>query len=263
MLMRHLTLALVALSGVAGALPAQQSTGEVDPRRVYLVRDDLESLLGFYERSAESTAYSDRLRQRAVDEASLVRTRLDAGDFQVGDRVVLTVAGEEALTDTFTVAQGRKLEFGELGEVELRGVLRSELRTHLDQHLRRYLRDPNVRAQSLVRVSVEGAVGNPGFYVIPSETPLADVVMRAGGPASNARVQDLRILRGERRLLSGDDARVALAEGATLDQLNLRAGDRITVPAQTSLGGFERPLRSVALLLALPASIFGLIAIFR
>jgi len=42
-------------------------------------------------------------------EASLARQRLTDGDFSAGDRVILSVGGEEALTDTFTVRAGRKL----------------------------------------------------------------------------------------------------------------------------------------------------------
>jgi len=259
--MRLRALALAATLLAVHSSAAAQEPG-FDPRRVYLARGELESLMEFYELSAQSPAYSERLRDRARAEGSLVRARLDNGDYQVGDRIVLAVANETALSDTFTVAQGRLLELGELADLPLTGVLRSELEDRVRAHLRQYLRDPSVRALSLIRVSVEGGVARPGFYVIPSQTPLADVVMAAGGPASDGQIQDLIVQRGELALVSTDEVRAALADGTTLDQLNLRAGDRIVVPRRGTSQSVERLFRIVSLALALPLSIVGLLSIF-
>ena len=248
-------LLLVATSGSA-------QERERDPQRMYMTRPELTELLDWFERSAQSPAYSDELRARADREASNVRTRLVEGDFQVGDRVPIIVDGEPELSDTFTVEQGRVLRFGEMGTVDLAGVLRYELDDRLLEFMSRFVLVPSLSSQPLIRVTIEGAVGAPGFYNVPSETPIADVIMVAGGPLTSARIQDLRIERGSVIIWSGDDVRRALAEGRTLDQMSLRAGDTIILPQAFALGNAQSAVRTFTLLLAITASIIAAIAIF-
>ncbi len=153
-----------------------------------------------------------------------------AGDFHVGDRILLRVEGDSALSDTFTVVAGPALRLPAIGEVSLAGVRRADLETYLTRELSRYLKDPVVHARALIRVSVLGEVVRPGFYAVPLDLVLADALMVAGGPTQDARVDRLRILRGESSLWSGNRLQGAIARGATLEELGLRAGDRIDVP---------------------------------
>ena len=80
--------------------------------RVYAIRADLQDQLKRLELAAGSPAYSLTLRQQARFEAELVRRRLDEGDFQVGDRILLSVENEPALSDTFTVDPGNSIASG-------------------------------------------------------------------------------------------------------------------------------------------------------
>ena len=153
-----------------------------------------------------------------------------ARDFQVGDRILLRVEGDSALSDTFTVVAGPALGLPAIGDVPLIGVRRADLETYLTRELSRYLRDPVVHARALIRVSVVGEVARPGFYAVPLDLVLADALMVAGGPTQDAKVDRLRIVRGESSLWSGNRLQTAIARGATLDELGLRAGDRIDVP---------------------------------
>ena len=248
-------------AAVISAADAQDR--ERDPQRIYMSRPELTQLLDWYESSAASPVYSAELQARAERVAGNIRTRLEEGDFQVGDRIPIVVDGEAELTDTFTVAVGRVLRFGEVGELQLAGVLRYELDERLEEFLSQFLRQPSFTSQPLIRVTIEGAVGQPGFYNLPSETPLPDVLMMAGGPAGNARLQDLRIVRGDQPVWGGDRLRRALAEGRTLDQLGLRAGDRIILPQTFPLGNAQGAIRTFAMILAIPLSIAALFAIFN
>ncbi len=151
-------------------------------------------------------------------------------DFQVGDRVLLRVEGDSALSDTFTVVAGPALRLPAIGEVSLTGVRRADLESYLTRELSRYLKDPVVHARALIRVSVLGEVVRPGFYAVALDLVLADALMVAGGPTQDARVDRLRILRGESALWSGSRLQGAIARGSTLGDLGLRAGDRIDVP---------------------------------
>jgi hypothetical protein len=231
-----------------------------DARRELQSRAQLEELLQRLEQASSSPGYSNDLRMRAKYEAGLVRTRLAEGDFQVGDRIFLQVQGEEALSDTFAIDDSKALDLPEVGKVSLRGVLRAELEPHLTTELSRFLVDPAVRARSLVRVAVVGSVGAPGFYLLPSEALLTDALMMAGGPTGSANVTEIRIERGEQMIWEGDPLQQAIIEGRTLDQLNLRAGDRIFVPGGS--GGGLGWLRTVSVLVAIPVSIAALVRIF-
>lgn len=260
--MRRGTIALAAALSVA---PLGAAAGQVaeDARRGYATRAGLEQLLVRLEASAESPAYSSRLRDDARRDAAFIRTRLQQGDFQVGDRVLLTVDREEALTDSFTVREGPELVLPTIGAVSLRGVLRAELEDHLRSEIARYVRDPVVRSRTVLRLSFTGAIGSAGFHSIPTETPLTDALMAAGGPSGSAKLDEIRIERNGETVWDGDEVRLALAEGRTVDQLGLRAGDRIVVPSEGGgLGALETPLRAFTILISLPATIYGLTRLF-
>ncbi len=100
--------------------------------------------------------------------------------------------------------------------------------------LGQYIKNPVVQARALIRVSVLGEVTRPGFYAVPIDLVLPDALMLAGGATQDARVDRLQILRGNSSLWRRSELQKAIAWGATLDELGMRAGDRIEVPkAQT------------------------------
>lgn len=188
-------------------------------------------------------------------EVALIRTRLDGGDFQAGDRILVRVEGEPALSDTFTVGPGPELVLPQIGAVALGGVLRSELRSRLDTHLVRYLRDPVVQVRPLIRILVEGDVAHPGFYAVAPELPLADVITAAGGLTPRAKATAIRVERGRETIWGGEGLQQALGRGYSLDQLSLRAGDRVRVPARND---FARTAGIIGALVAIPVAIFTL-----
>src|SRR5690606_34598637 len=101
--------------------------------------------------------YSSEFRQRARQETSLIRDRLVQGDFKVGDVVALTVTGQQDLTNNFTVSQGTDgpvLKLPYVGEVPLKGLLRSELEPALVEHIGRFIREPQVFAQTSIRLQI-------------------------------------------------------------------------------------------------------------
>jgi protein involved in polysaccharide export with SLBB domain len=245
--------ALLALLVVA--LPLAMNAQTIDRTPVHVTRDSLTQLLTRLEQTANSSGYSGALRDRARQEAELVRQRLQQGDFQVGDRIYLRVERQEELTDTFTVAPGPVLILPTIREVPLTGLLRSELKPHIEQHLKRFLVDPVVDATALMRVWIEGAVTQPGIYMLPAETVLTDALMRAGGLTRDAKMSAIRIERGEQRIWEGEPLQKAITQGHTLDQLNLKAGDRIVVAT-----GGRSPLASVQAIVAVLVSVGSLIA---
>jgi hypothetical protein len=221
------TLVMTALSALAAAplaaqQPAPAATPAAAPQRAdsalrSALRVELESRAAQLEASGKG------------EEAADVRRRLAEGDCPVGDRVVVDVTGSLVFRDTLSVRAGQVITVGTLPDISLRGVLRPELNDHLTRQIGRYVRDPVVHSQSLVRVSVRGAVVRPGFYAMPADILLGDAIMRAGGPTSDTDIGRTVVKRGKSETLSRSGVQRAIREGSTLEQVGVRAGDEIVV----------------------------------
>ena len=156
------------------------------------------------------------------------KSSLRLGDFQAGNQIVLSIEGGGSVqSDTLTVESGPLIDVPTLGPILLHGVLRSELETHLATEIGRFIQTPRIQARALIRVSVAGAVGQPGFYALPTDLRLSDAVTLAGGPAGGADPGQIRVERGTDELWSFEELLAPVAEGRTLDDLGLQPGDRI------------------------------------
>ena len=213
-------------AGVLALLSGMQTAGAQlnEAMQPTATRADLTTLAARLERGSEA----DRSK------AAAVRARLREGDFRPGDRIALVIEGNVSQSDTVPVTAGPKITLTDVGEISLNGVLRSELETYLKTQLNKYVRDARVRATGLVRVSVLGPVGRPGFFFMPPDIPLTEAIMRAGGPAGSADLSRSVIRRGTDELYDSRNTQSAINEGLTLDQLSLRSGDEIVVGTQST-----------------------------
>ncbi len=248
---------LLAWTGTGWA----QSPDHGAAMRLLMTRAELEELIAAYNRSAGSNPARPDLQALARQEIELIRSRLADGDFQTGDQIALRVQGEAQLTGNFAVVAGREgasLRLPLIGDIPLKGVLRSEVESHLRTQIGRFIRDPVVYAEATIRISVLQGVERPGFYPVAAEQLLTDVLMTAGGPSQRAKLDEIRIERGKEKIWTGAELQRAITEGRTLDQLSLRAGDRIIIPERS-----DRPWIGVlqASAVVIPA-VFALVRIF-
>jgi protein involved in polysaccharide export with SLBB domain len=169
---------------------------------------------------------------------------------QVGDRIALTVEGPAAFSDTLVVRDGEVVQIPNIGEVSVKGVGRSQVQTFMSQEIAKYIKSPTVHAKTLIRIAVVGAVARPGFYSVPADYVLSDVLMEAGGPANSADVNRTKIQRGDKKVVSEKGVSQALASGWTVAQLQLASGDQVVVgerPRDTS----DKVLRFTGLLVGI------------
>lgn len=221
---RYVTgLLLTALA--VGPIGAQPSYGEL---RRQMTRAELESTLTSYERLAASTT-DKRVKEQAMSDAAAVRERLRTGDFYPGDRIVIRVLNDTTVSDTFTVKQGRMIDFGTLPQLSLAGVLDSELLGHLKTHIAKYIRDPDVSATPLVRLQLSGGIAQPGWYQFETDQTLSDAIMSVGGPGQNSEMNKAEIRRGTRVLVDRGATARALRTGKTIGDLGLRDGDELRI----------------------------------
>jgi protein involved in polysaccharide export with SLBB domain len=177
---------------------------------------------------AAATGEASRRTQNAML-AAAIRTRLREGDLQVGDRIVVSYISDAVHRDTVVVHAGRSLELSGMIAVPLEGVLRSELLGRVSAELLKYVKAQNIEVTPLMRVAVLGAVARPGYFAFPSDIPLADAIMGAGGPTGGAAVDRSTVRRRNEEYRSASETSKAIAGGLTLDQFGLSAGDELVI----------------------------------
>ncbi len=232
-----------------------------DLRRAVASRAELQASLVELEQYIASPGYSGRLRGEKRREAAMIRARLEDGDLQVGDQIDLSVVGETALTAIFPVVAGRILSLPGLPEIPLNGVLRSETKDYLTAQIGKYIREPQVRVRTMIRVSVYGSVRNPGFYQVPADALASDAFMSAGGANADVDPNKAFVRRSGEEIWPKDAFRDAMQKGLTLDQLNLRAGDELVLDPKRRGAGFN-PYVIIGALGAVSTTIYLLQRIF-
>jgi hypothetical protein len=234
-----LAVAFVTLAAVPAS--AQQDSMEIaaGAQRSMVTRASLQASLDTIEKLTSSPAYSPALKSAKQAEADVIRQRLVDGDFHTGDVIKIDVVGDPGLSGLYQVNANRTITIVGGEEISVKGILRSELQDYITQQLKVFVRDPVVKTTSAIRVSIFGAVAKPGFVQAPATSLLSDVLMQsAGGVQNNMREDKSVIKRGDRVVVDGDRFKEALHRGMTLDQLNVEAGDEITVAAKPARGLF-------------------------
>ena len=224
--------AFLALLALPFQAPAQtdvdlMSIGRSAP---LVTRVELEESLAWHQAIVDSVGVKDSEKEKAMEAIEAIQARLTQGDFRPGDQIVFFVEGEDLFPDTLVVERGPSVLIPNVGDVSLEGILRSELQEHLEEELSRFIRDPTVRAFPTIRLTMDGSIGQPGFYTFPATLPIGDAIMLAGGPTGEARMSAIKIRREGKILYGGDEIQRAIAQGETFDQLGLRPGDEINVP---------------------------------
>lgn len=155
----------------------------------------------------------------------------------IGDGDVLTVSvfqEPDFSAQNVTVDAGGNIQLPMIGTVSARGLTSGELASNIEARLRgRYLVRPqvtvNLAAVNSRRVTVEGAVTQPGIYAIEPGTGLVGAMALARGPLRVARLGQVAIIRQQtdgRYIGVFDYARIRA--GLDPDVL-LRPGDMIIV----------------------------------
>ncbi|HYV99169.1 MAG TPA: hypothetical protein VE967_17055 [Gemmatimonadaceae bacterium] len=219
------------LAAQGGAKTQAQSVAGNPPVRLLDSRQALTAAA----RAAES--------QHRTAEVAAINTRLQRGDFNEGDRIVVAIVplGNPAALaaapqgDTLVVQPGRVVIFPRvtIGPLQLAGVLRSELTSAIQRHfLGALYRDTSafaVRATSLIAVSITGRVLRSNFFSVSPENKLSDLIIIAGGYAADANTDKVLVRRGTTTIIDEVATRRALTDGTTVDQLYMREGDEVFV----------------------------------
>jgi polysaccharide export outer membrane protein len=142
------------------------------------------------------------------DSAAVLRP--ESADYRIGaqDQIEVNVFGIDELKRTVQVDSGGKILLPLVGQIQAGGRTPGELSGDIATALKaKYMKDPQVivtvkEAQSQ-KVTVDGAVMQPGVYPLTGPTTLLQAVSLARGPDPNLanvmRVAIFRTIGGERR----------------------------------------------------------------
>lgn len=247
---RNSLLIILAAGWVAG--PTESAAQARSAPALLMSRAELASAA---ERADMASAGGDAAaKMRSAMVASSLRQRLRDGDFQIGDRLILSYVTDVSHTDTLIVRSGQAVELPGKIMVSLAGVLRSEVEERVSTELLKYVRAQQIEVTPLMRVGVLGDVAHPGFFAFASDIPLTDAIMGAGGPTATADLDRSVVRRGNVLYRSAAETRAAIARGLTLDQFGLNAGDELVIG--------QRPNSRSGAILGVVAGVGSLLTLF-
>lgn len=153
-----------------------------------------------------------------------------------GDAVRLTVWREEDLSGEFSIDDRGVVTLPLLGERRVAGLQATELRDTLLRDFRGYLQTPSIEVAVLRRITVLGAVNQPGLYTVDTTVTLREAIGLAGGVAPAGDDSDIRLTRDGRVVRRGIDG------GSRIADVDIRSGDEIVVGERSWLERNSAPL---------------------
>jgi polysaccharide export outer membrane protein len=156
--------------------------------------------------------------------------------FAPGDVIEVTVTPQRGFDRTVTVQPDGKITYPIVGQVEAAGQTVKQLAEVLQQGLNQELVDPVVSVslreasrREIGRISLLGAVRNPGSIEIRENTTLADALAAVGGPAPLAELRRVTVTHASGETVTADLSQTDRT-GRVESNLRLQAGDVIIVP---------------------------------
>ena len=141
-----------------------------------------------------------------------------------GDKMKITVYGEQDLSGEFLVSANGRVQFPLLGEVQAAQLTAQEFAKALTAELgAKYLRNPRVsiEIQNYRPFYIIGEVNKPGEYVYESGLTLHGAVALAGGYTYRAKESDVYIRR------MGSEAETSMR---VTGQIKIYPGDVVRIP---------------------------------
>ncbi len=177
-----------------------------------------------------STSYAEENKESSA---------VDSRDYKVnpGDILEINVWKEEGLQQEVLVRPDGGISFPLIGGFSAHNLTLDEIEKAITEKLRHYISDlvVTVSAKQLLgnKVYVIGQVNKPGEYIVNSYVDVMQVLSMAGGMTPYAAVNDIIILRrdkkGKQRAIEFEFG--SLEDGDDLQQnIMLHVGDVVVVP---------------------------------
>ena len=170
---------------------------------------------------------------------------------------IITVEGHERQTENVRIQPDGTVSYSVVHAVPVRDLALSEVRAVLQDSLSQYVLSPQVQvfvveynsrsaaAFGSINLNVGSEIaGNsargPGIYALKGRITALELIMQAGGPTPDARLDQVRLTRNNRTFLI--DLQIAVTQGDTRQNVILEDGDVIQIT------GTQQADRRVAIL---------------
>lgn len=175
------------------------------------------------------------------NEATISDEKLRVFEFTLGpgDEVEITVWGVEDMDRKILIGPTGFISYPFVGDVQVNGISIFELRDRIVNGLSDYFMNPqvsvNIVSSQSKKIFVLGEVAMPGIFQMAGTISLIEAVSMAGGLTQEAKEQNILLVRGGlvTPVLRSLDLKVALREGDLSQNILLKPGDIIYVPAST------------------------------
>ncbi len=156
-----------------------------------------------------------------------VAARGDTASLRPGDVLRLRIWREPDLSGDFAVDETGQAVLPRLGATLVSGTPADQLKQRLTLEYRKYLNNASIEVIPLRRISILGAVRNPGMYPVDPSITLGEAPNVAGGALPDSRRNLLEIKR------NGVTRQVNLRQQPSLAALPLSSGDQVYVPEKS------------------------------
>ena len=133
------------------------------------------------------------------------------------------------MSGDFSVSAAGRVVLPRLGELQVASIPGDSLRRFLTDRYRVYLNNPSIDVLVLRRVSVTGAVKNPGVYPLDPTLTISNAIALAGGPADDGKRDKVEIRRGGKVIVADLRNDVVIADSP------IQSGDQLYVPTKAWL----------------------------
>jgi protein involved in polysaccharide export with SLBB domain len=145
-------------------------------------------------------------------------------------RLHLVVPGEgepgQGYSGDYMIDETGSLSLPLIEPLQATSMSAQDLRARIIQQYQSLFRNQAIQVTALRRVSVLGAVRNPGLYHVDPTMRIGDVIATAGGVTTDGRPNEVRIIR------DGQEITTELTPESVVPQ-ELRSGDQIIIPERS------------------------------
>jgi polysaccharide export outer membrane protein len=181
---------------------------------------------------------------------------LSAVTLQPGDLVRIAVWRRPEFSGDFVIAGDGTITHPLYRAINVTNLPIPQVEDRLRQFLKQYETDPAFSFSALLHIFVFGEVRQPNVLTVPPGTTVAQAIALSGGPTDQAKLGDVRLVRGV-QTFAIDLRSPDLATGRT----TIRSGDQILVGRSRSV--FRDVVGPVAAFLGLLVGIANIVVLVR
>lgn len=174
--------------------------------------------------------------------------RASAEDYPLrsGDAIRLEFWREAEMNGEYRVDEQGATVLPILGRRQVTGAAAQVVKRRLQEEYARHIRDEAFQITLLRRVTIFGAVNDPGLYYVDATMTVADAVALAGGSRREGELTGVKILRDGQEIRSQIDSSEPVLS-------TVRSGDQVFVPERSWLS------RNVGVVVGASVSVVGLL----